>query len=252
MKAMILAAGMGTRLLPMTENKPKALLEVQGIPLLQHTIRYLMYYGVSDIVINIHHHAGQIIDFIKRNNSFGARIGFSDESDELLDTGGGLYKARWFFDDKPFFLTASDVITDLNLQTMYMKHMACSPLVTLAVKQRPSSREFLFDPAYRLCGWQNNTTGETRKVREVPDLKKIAFSTIHLVDPYIFELITERGCFSLVDVYLRLAADHVIMGFEHNNSQWFEFGRIENLDKLNNTPEIQSIYSLFHSSAEKA
>jgi NDP-sugar pyrophosphorylase family protein len=251
MKAMILAAGMGTRLLPLTEHKPKALLEVQGIPLLQHTIRYLMYHGVSGIVINIHHHAGQIIDFIRKHHSFGIQIEFSDETDELLDTGGGLYKARHFFNDKPFFLTASDVITDLDLKAMYLKHTEYKPLVTLAVKQRSSSREFLFDKAYRLCGWQNNTTGELKKVREVRDPLQIAFSTIHLIEPRIFDLITERGCFSLVDVYLRLAAEHIIMGFEHNHSQWFEFGRIENLDRLNSTPEIQSIYSLFQSAAEK-
>lgn len=252
MKAMILAAGLGTRLLPLTENKPKALLEVQGIPLLQHTIRYLTYFGVNEIVINIHHHAGQIIDFIRKKNSFGVRIEFSDETDELLDTGGGLYKARWFFNDQPFFLTASDVITNLDLNAMYLKHLALKPLVTLAVKQRSSSREFLFDREYRLCGWQNNATGETRQVRDVKDPMKIAFSTIHLIDPLIFDLITEHGCFSLVDVYLRLAANHLIMGFEHNNSQWFEFGRIENLDRLNKTPEIQSIFGQFQSSAEKA
>ncbi len=247
MKAMILAAGLGTRLLPLTEKKPKALIEVQGISLLEHTIRYLKYFGVDEIVINIHHHAGQIVDFIRKNNAFGLRIEFSDETDELLNTGGGLYKARWFFDDgKPFLLTSSDVITSLNLHEMYDFHEKFSPLATLAVKHRKSSRDFLFDADYRLSGWCNNLNGECRMVRPVQDELKMAFSTIHLLNPAIFEHITEHGSFSIVDVYLRLAPVQHIMGFEHDNSFWFECGRIENLDNLNQEPEIQAIYRHFH------
>jgi NDP-sugar pyrophosphorylase family protein len=249
MKAMILAAGKGTRMLPFTENKPKALLEVQGITLLEHTILYLKYYGVEEIIINIHHYSKQIIDFVKRNSSFGLRIEFSDESDELLDTGGGLYKARWFFSDgKPFVLTSSDVITNLDLQEMYRYHEKNSPMATLAVKHRKSSRDFLFDQDYRLCGWHNNTTSETRVVRLVHNQVKIAFSTIHILNPAIFDNITERGRFSIIDVYLRLAPVQRIMGFEHDQSLWFECGRIENLESLNQAPEIMTIYNQFHQS----
>jgi len=246
---MILAAGKGTRLLPLTVTRPKALLEVQGVSLLEHTIRYLKHFGVDEIVINVHHYASQIIAFLERNHHFGIRIEISDEQDELLNTGGGLYKARGFFDDgKPFILSTSDVITDLNLQEMYRFHLEHDPLVTLAVKHRESSREFLFDPGYRLCGWQNNLTGETRLVSDTRESIKIAFSAIHMISPRIFDLITERGCFSIVDVYLRLAADNTLLGFEHDESMWYEFGRIENLERLNTLDEIRTIYKQFHSS----
>jgi NDP-sugar pyrophosphorylase family protein len=249
MKAMILAAGKGTRLLPLTENKPKALIEVQGMSLLEHTIHYLMHFGIDGIVINIHHHASQIVDFIKQKNSFGIKIEFSSELDELLDTGGGLLHASWFFDDgQPFVLTSSDVITNLNLKEMYLHHRQTSSLVTLAVKHRKSSRDFLFDADYRLCGWQNNITGEVRMVREVYKPLKAAFSTIHILDPSIFGYFTGQGCFSIIDTYLNLAKDHRITGFEHDNSLWYECGRLENLEVLDQTPEIGSIYRQFHQS----
>jgi len=247
MKAMILAAGLGTRLLPLTEKKPKALIEIQGIALLEHTIRYLKYFGVDEIIINVHHLGGQIVDFIRKNNAFGLRIEFSDETDELLDTGGGLHKAGWFFDDdKPFLLTSSDVITNLNLHEMVHFHEKFSALATLAVKHRKSTRDFLFDTDYRLCGWYNNINDECRMVRPVQDQVKMAFSTIHLLNPAIFEHITEHGRFSIVDVYLRLAPVHRIMGFEHDHSLWFECGRIDNLESLNHEPEIKNIYRQFH------
>ncbi len=249
MKAMILAAGKGTRMSPLTDTMPKALVPVQGVTLLEHTIRYLKYFGITEIVVNIHHHAAQIIDFIKKNKSFGIRIEFSDETSELLDTGGGLYKARWFFDtNEPFILTSSDVITDLDLNDLINSHMKNNPLVTLAVKQRKSSRDFLFDSQYRLCGWHNKVNGETRLIREITEPVSIGFSTIHCINPSIFKLITERGSFSIVDAYLRLAVNHCIMGFEHNQSMWFECGRIENYQFLNEEPGIQAIYNKYHGS----
>jgi N-acetyl-alpha-D-muramate 1-phosphate uridylyltransferase len=247
MKAMILAAGIGTRLRPITLEKPKCLVEVQGISLLEHTIRYLKYFDVKEIVINVHHFADQIEQFIQDKNSFGIKIVLSDEREALLDTGGGLLKAKWFFDDnKPFFLIASDVITDLDLTALYNFHLHRNPLVTLAVKHRPSSREFLFDPAWRLCGWHNNVTGETRWVKEITNPLKIAFSTIHVIDPGLFDLVTESGVFSLIDLYLRLAKENVILGFKHNETEWFEFGRIENLEGLNQSEEIKAIFRRFH------
>lgn len=252
MKAMILAAGKGTRMLPLTENKPKALIEVQGVTLLEHTIRYLKYHGFNEIVINIHHHAAQIVDFVKKNESFGIRIEFSDESDSLLDTGGGLYKARGFFDDhEPFLLTSADVITDLNLKDLILFHKTRHPLVSLAVKKRQSTRDFIFDKEYRLCGWRKNATGETRFIKAVNNPQFLAFSTIHMIDPAIFNLITERNSFSIVDAYLRLASGHLIMGFDHSQSAWFECGRLENYEKINQISEIQTIYSTFHSLPEE-
>ena len=247
MKAMILAAGIGSRLRPLTDSKPKALVEIQGVSLLEHTIRYLKFHGVDDIVINVHHFADQIIEFVEMNKAFGIRISFSDEQDALLDTGGGLYKARWFFDDEqPFILIASDVITDLDLTSLYRFHLDHTPLVTLAVKHRESSREFLFDRDYQLCGWHNNMTGETRWSREIPDPLQIAFSTIHVIDPQLFNLISERGAFSLIDLYLRLARDKVILGYAHDETSWFEFGRIGNLEGLNNSPGIRAIFNRYH------
>jgi len=247
MKAMILAAGKGTRMLPLTGNMPKALIEIQGVPLIEHTILYLKYYGITEIIINIHHHASQIVDFIKNKNNFGLNIEFSDESDLLLDTGGGLYKARHFFNDsQPFVLTSSDVITDLDLNHMLDAHVQKNPLATLAVKHRKSSRDFLFDSDFLLCGWYNNITGESRMIKEVSHTIKIAFSTIHVINPVIFDLIFERGRFSIIDLYLRLANDHYITGFEHNNSKWFECGRFENLQQLNQCEEIKDIYKKYH------
>jgi MurNAc alpha-1-phosphate uridylyltransferase len=247
MKAMILAAGKGTRLLPLTKNKPKVLVEIQGMPLLEHTIRYLLHFGIHEIIINVHQFSSQIFDFLKKNDSFGARIEISDESIDLLDTGGGLYKAKWFFDDSsPFLLTSSDVITNLNLNEMIQFHKKYNPLVTLAVKQRHSTRDFIFDQEQRLCGWHNNTTGEIRMMRQVQYQIPLAFSAIHIIDPAFFNFVTERGCFSIIDVYLRLASKHTILGYEHNKSLWFECGRIENIERLNAMPEIKKIYEEIH------
>jgi NDP-sugar pyrophosphorylase family protein len=247
MKAMILAAGKGTRMLPLTETKPKPLIEIQGVSLLEHTILYLKYYGVDEIIINIHHFPEQIISFINKNKSFGIRIEFSDESGELLDTGGGLYKARGFFNNKePFILTSSDVITDLNLNDFYASHQKNNALVTLAVKHRKSTRDFIFDQQFQLCGWNNNVTGESRIVKEPGDPIKIAFSTIHMLNPDIFKLIDERGRFSIIDLYLRLALQYKIMGYEHDHSAWYECGRFDRIGELNQTPDIRSIFKKYH------
>ncbi len=247
MKAMILAAGIGTRLRPLTEHMPKALVEVQRVPLLEHAIRYLKFYGIEEIIINVHHFSGQIEEFLKKNRYFGMKIILSDEQEMLMDTGGGLVKAAWFFSDgKPLVLMASDVITDLDLITMYRYHLDHGPLVTLAVKHRESTREFLFDAGNRLCGWHNNITGETRWARETSDAHKIAFSTIHVIDPRIFSLVTESGPFSLIDLYLRIAGDHTILGYNHDDSVWFEFGRIENLVRLNRSSEIRTLFKRYH------
>lgn len=247
MKAMILAAGIGSRMMPLTETMPKALIEIQGVSLLEHTIRYLTFYGIDEIIINIHHHAAQIIDFIKRKNSFGIRIEFSDERSRLLDTGGGLYKAKWFFDDdEPFFLTSCDVITNLDLKKMMMTHKQENPLVSLAVKKRNSTRDFIFDHQMLLCGWKNNNTGEQRMIRQADQYVSLAFSTIHIINPGIFDLITERNRFSIIDVYLRLAASYPVSGFRHDESVWIECGRFSALEFLNTTQELKEIYKKYH------
>jgi MurNAc alpha-1-phosphate uridylyltransferase len=242
MKAMILAAGKGTRLKPFTDSKPKVLLEIEGITLLEHTVNYLRYHGVKEMIINIHHYAGQVLDFLRARNYFDVHIEISDEREGLLDTGGGLQKARWFFNDgNPFILCGCDMITDLDLRRMMEYHLHNMPLATLAVKQRTSTRDFLFDKHMVLCGWRHNLTGEIRMVRPVTNTVNRAFSVIHIIDPVLFDLVSEVGAFSMTDLYLRLAADHVIKGFDHSETSWYEFGRIENLNLNDKKESIQQI-----------
>ncbi len=160
---MLFAAGLGTRLRPLTDDRPKALVEVNGTPLLEIAIHRLIVAGCREIIVNVHHFAEQIIGFLKKNDHFGIRIAISDEREALLETGGGLKKAAWFFDDeKPFLVCNTDVLTNLDLQKFYQKHLESGALATLAVRNRPSSRSFLFDETMRLTGWQNTKTGETR------------------------------------------------------------------------------------------
>jgi len=266
MKAMILAAGKGTRMRPLTDLKPKALLEVAGVPLLEHTIMYLQHYGVKEIIVNVHHHAEQVIDFIKGIRSkHDVEVSVSDESDQLLDTGGGLVKASWYFNDGlPFILTACDVMTDLDLSAMYADHLKKRPVATLAVKQRKSTRDLLFDDDYRLCGWRNNVNGDVRMAFNVDNPIGLAFSTVHVIEPEIFKLLdqervgrphahpaglslqTKPGVFSMTEAYLKIAGDHPVMGYVHDDSQWLEFGRIENLNNPETRDIIQEIYTKYH------
>jgi NDP-sugar pyrophosphorylase family protein len=231
MKAMILAAGMGTRLQPLTLTKPKALVEVKGVPMLEIVIRRLIKYGFRDIVINVHHFAEQVIDFLEKNKNFGISIAISDESDLLLDTGGGLLKARHLLDDgEPFLVHNVDVLTNFNLIDLYQFHLQHKPLATLAVKDRPTSRSFLINDKKELCGWKNNETGKTIISKGVEQqLTPVAFSCVHVISPEIFNYLIERGVFSIIDPYLRLAQTHQIMTWAHNNDVWFDLGRVANL-----------------------
>jgi len=247
MKAMILAAGKGTRMRPLTDTRPKVLIEVGGMTLLEHTILYLKYFGVTEIIVNVHHHAVQIIDFLKGMRKHNIKILISDESSGLLDTGGGLLKASWFFDDgKPFVLTACDAVTDLNLGDMYDFHLAKRPLATLAVKKRPSSRDFLFDGNCRLCGWRNNNTGLVKMSVPTEDTEGLGFSAVHIIDPFMFSLIDKSGPFSITDAYLELAANYEIIGYRHDQSRWVEFGRIENLNNQDFLDILSEVYRKFH------
>lgn len=232
MRAMIFAAGMGTRLRPLTEHTPKALVEVAGKPLLQRTIEHLKDQGFTDVIVNVHHHASQIIGFLMANDHFGINISISDESDELLDTGGGLKKASWFFDDaSPFLVINADVVSDLDILSLVEYHVNKDALATVVIRERPSSRHFLFDSDFRLCGWQNTKTHKTIKALEHKPLTGYPFSGIHIIDPAIFPLIREEGRFSIVDVYMRLAPQHKIVGYPDNESVWFDIGDVEKLKK---------------------
>jgi len=227
MKAMILAAGLGTRLKPLTEIIPKALVKVYGVTLLEQSLLHLKKSGINQVIINVHHFAGQIIDFLKIHHDFGMKITISDESAELLDTGGGLKKASWFFNDPdPFIVLNVDVISNLDLIKAMDCHIEKKNLATLVVKERETSRYFLFDDKLTLCGWENVKTGEKFISRQTDtSLRRLAFSGIQVLDPDIFNFITETGKFSLTGMYLRLSAEHKIAGFIDKDSFWADAGK---------------------------
>ncbi len=225
MKAMILAAGLGTRLKPFTEKHPKALYPINGKTLLQRNIEYLQAYGFDRVIVNVHHFADQIIDEIKNNKGWGSNVVTSDETNEVLETGGGLKKASHFFEDsdEPFVLMNADMLTDLDLGKMLMQHKEKKPLATLAVTNRATSRYLVFDENNILCGWLNDKTGEQKGTAG----NKKAFSGIHIISPKIFSFITEEGKFSMIDLYLRLAETKTIMAFDHSDGKLLDVGKPE-------------------------
>jgi len=229
MKAMILAAGLGMRFKPWTDHHPKALALVNGKSLLERNIRYLQEFGISDVLVNVHHFADQILEVIRANKGWGSTISISDETGEVLETGGGLKKAAPYFDSGPFVLMNADILTDLNLNAMIAFHKEKKPLVTLAVTDRKSSRYFLFDINNRLSGWRNAKTGEEKISIRVNDPQAKAFSGIHFISPELFPLIHHAGKFSIVDVYLELAVTQTILGFDHSGSRLVDVGRPESV-----------------------
>jgi N-acetyl-alpha-D-muramate 1-phosphate uridylyltransferase len=227
MKAMILAAGLGTRLKPFTNNSPKALFPVNGKSLLQRNIAYLISFGIKDIIVNVHHFADQIISAIELNKGWGANITISDEREEVLETGGGLKKAAHFFenDTEPFVLLNADILTNLDISAMHAAHKKLNPIATLAVTDRSTSRYLLFNEKDLLCGWLNDKTNELKGTAGA----KKAFSGIHIISPKIFELIQEEGKFSMIDLYLRLAQNQTILGFDHSKDILVDVGKPENV-----------------------
>jgi len=231
MKAMIFAAGKGTRLKPLTDNKPKALVEVNGIPMLERVISNLISFGIKEIIINVYYLANQIIDFLESKNNFGIRIEISDETSQLLDTGGGLKKASWFFNDnEDFFIHNTDVISNIDLNKMLSFHKANNNLATLAVRDRISSRYFLFNEKNKLCGWKNVNTKEEIFTNQHQNIKKLAFSGIHILNSKIFKYFENNEPFSIIDSYLYLSKYHLIKAYEHSDDFWFDIGTT---DKLN-------------------
>lgn len=224
---MILAAGLGTRLRPLTNTTPKALVKVEGKTLLEMAIQHLAEYGVTDIIINVHHFADQIITYLTEHKNFGLTISISEEKEQLLDTGGGLKKAAWFFaDGGPFFVRNVDVISDLNLNKMKEYHYSSHALASLVVRKRETSRYFLFDQEHRLCGWTNLKTGaKILSAEPVGDTEMLGFSGIQMLNPEIFSLITEKDSFSLTNLYLRLAKDQLIKGYLDTVSRWKDAGK---------------------------
>jgi len=229
MKAMILAAGLGTRLKPITDTIPKALVEINGKTLLEHSIIHLKMYGVKEAIVNVHHFPDQIIDFLKKKKNFGMKIEVSDERDELLDTGGGLKKASWFFEGGgPFVVRNVDVLSDMDLEAMLNFHKKHRPLATLAVRNRETSRYLLFNERSELIGWTNISSGEKKLSRkDFRRMHPLAFSGIQILNPSIIPLVTEVGSFSLITMYLRLCRDRRISAFTDNDSFWFDAGKRE-------------------------
>jgi NDP-sugar pyrophosphorylase family protein len=240
MKAMILAAGFGTRLKPLTDSIPKALVQIKGIPLIEIIIKQLVKFGYNEIIINLHHFGEQIVEFIKRNKYFGIDIQFSDESEKLLDTGGAILNAKCYLDDnQPFLVYNVDVVSDIDLNKLLQFHIKNSALATLAVRDRKTNRKIMFDSEMQLCQWINTTTSACKISREPKgDSQLFAFSGIQIIDPQIFNYITEKGAFSVIDLYIRLAKDHVIKGYMHNSGYWFDMGKFHDLDMFNQSTEF--------------
>jgi NDP-sugar pyrophosphorylase family protein len=230
MRALILAAGLGTRLQPLTDTKPKALVEINGVALLEFMIQRLIKSGFDQIIINVHHFADQIINFLEEKNNFGIEIEISDERDLLLDTGGGLKKANRFFNDsKPFLIHNVDIFSDIDLTQLYNFHLNSNSIATLAVQKRKSSRYFLFDEEKYLCGWKNERTDELKMTRRPNGkLTQLAFSGIHIADTSIFKLMPAEKVFSIVDFYLAIASQNRISYFDHSNSFFIDLGKKEN------------------------
>jgi len=229
-KAIIFSAGLGTRFKPWTDKHPKALALINGKTLLQRNIEYLQQFGISDVVVNVHHFADQIISAIEKNKGWGSQVSISDETNEVLETGGGLLKARTFFEGKdPFVSLNVDVLTNFDLHKLMQFHQEHQPLVSFAVSNRNTSRYVLLNEQHRMCGWKNQTTGEERIV--IPDSPLIAraSSCVVIYQPEIFSAITQQGKFSIMETYLQLAADHSIMALEHSADKWVDVGRPESV-----------------------
>jgi mannose-1-phosphate guanylyltransferase len=236
MKAMVLAAGLGTRLRPLTNDRPKALVDVSGKTLLELTLTRLRSFGIHDVIINVHHFADMVQDYLRAHENFGMRIVISRE-DVLLDTGGGLKKAGWFFlqdgaTDEPFILHNVDVLSSIDLHRMIEFHKKQHALATLAVQDRPTSRYLLFDSEKNLCGRRAGQDGKPELVRTASQFQALAFSGIHVISPHLLPMLSEDGAFSIITSYLRLAwAGENICAFRADEYVWRDMGKLGNLAK---------------------
>lgn len=240
MQSMIFSAGLGTRFKPWTDSHPKALALVNGKSLLQRNIEYLQSFGIKDVIVNVHHFAEQVIDTVEKNKGWGSNVIISDESNELLETGGGLLKAKEFFSPGEKFITCNaDILTDLDIKKLLAYHAKHKPLISFAVTDRKTSRYLLFDENNRLCGWRNKKTGE-EKIAIPPISRGVglgmrvekAYSCVVVFEYDIFRLMEEKGFtgkFSLIDVYLALAANHLILGYDHSGDRLVDVGRPESI-----------------------
>src|SRR5579859_1870869 len=244
MRAMILAAGLGTRLRPLTNDRPKALVEVAGHTLLEITLRRLQTQVIREVIVNVHHFADMVGDYLKNNANFGLRIEISRE-EFLLDTGGGLKKAAWFFledaaQHEPFLLHNVDVLSTIDLERMLQFHRENHALATLAVQDRETSRYLLFDDQNQLCGRRAGPTGTPETVRPSQHIHPLAFSGIHVISPRFLPMMTEDGAFSIITSYLRLAAQgEKILAFRADDSYWRDLGKPQNIAQAEQDIEQQ-------------
>ena len=243
MRAMILAAGLGTRLRPLTDDRPKALVEVAGRTLLEITLRRLAAFGIREVIVNVHHFADMVAEYLKKNGNFGLRIEISRE-DALLDTGGGLKNAAWFFEGSPdsFLLHNVDVVSTIDLGRMVEFHQKNQALVTLAVQDRETSRYLLFDEHNQLCGRRAGRDQAAETVRPAANTTALAFSGIHVIAPRFLEMMTEHGAFSIVNSYLRVARQgEKISGFRADEYYWRDLGKPENVMQAANDVEHEIV-----------
>lgn len=232
MKAMIMSAGLGTRLGKITQSIPKVLVDINGKTLLQHAVEYCCRNGFGDIIVNVHYMADMVEEEVKRLTSMGFKISISDERELLLENGGGLYKARHFFDNNPFLVYNADIVTDLDLSRLLKCHLENNALATLAVRRRPGSRFLLVDDKGVLRGWRNISTGEEiLKAESDEGLSLMGFSSVQIVEPEIFKFMRE-GIYSVVDLYLNLAETGRIFTLTFDEGYWFNVGTPENLENV--------------------
>jgi len=229
MKAFILAAGLGTRLAPYTIDRPKALVELKGITLLERAIRKVNELEITEVIINIHHFGDQILDFLNSKQNFNLPITVSDERDQLLDTGGAIQYARQLLGNEPFLLYNVDVLSTMDLNAFSAYHAQKGGLATMAVRERSSDRYLVFDQNMLLSGWKNVKSGEERVSRVCDDPRNFAFSGIQIIEPDLLSLIIETGKFSIIDLYLRLARSESIFGYHDTSETWMDLGKPEQL-----------------------
>jgi MurNAc alpha-1-phosphate uridylyltransferase len=227
--AIIFAAGLGTRFKPWTDKHPKALAVVNGKTLLQRNIEYLQEYDITDVVVNVHHFPDQIIDFIEKNNGWGSTVTISDESDELLETGGGLLKAKHLLFRDTILSLNVDILTEINLKHFLAHHQQENSLITVAVSERETSRYLLFNKYNRLVGWRNKETGDEKIVIQAKDIFEKAYSGLAIFQPEALDLITLRGKFSLIDAYLQLAPENKIAAYDHTGERLIDVGKQESV-----------------------
>ena len=233
---MILCAGLGTRLKPLTDNMPKALISVGGIPMLEHIILKIKAAGFTDIIINIHHFGELIIDFLASKNNYGIAIDISDERDYLLDTGGGIKQAsRFLSGNEPFLVHNVDVFSNVDLQAMCQSHISSNALATLLVSHHQSTRKLLFDQEEKMCGWRNQETGEVKSFFHNFDPSKYleyTFGGVHVISPYIFHLMDEwSGKFSIINFYLSVCTKNLIRPYSENGIRIIDAGKPKTLEE---------------------